>query len=60
MPLISALGKQRQVDLHKFQASLVYRISSRTVRATQRNPFLGGRRDKSFPKQSTSLRISLS
>jgi hypothetical protein len=31
MPLIPALGRQRQV-------SLVYRVSSRTARATQRNP----------------------
>jgi hypothetical protein len=37
MPLIPALGKQRQVD---FEVSLVYRVSSRTARATQRNPVL--------------------
>jgi hypothetical protein len=35
MPLIPALGRQRQVD---FEASLVYRVSSRTARATQRIP----------------------
>ena len=29
-PLISALGRQKQVDLCEFKASLVYRMSSRT------------------------------
>ena len=40
MTLIPALGRwrQRQVDLCEFKASLVYRVSSKTVRATQRNP----------------------
>ena len=38
MPLIPALRRQRQVDLCEFEASLVYRVSSRTARATQRNP----------------------
>ena len=37
MPLIPALGKQRQTDLQS-KASLVYRVSSRIARATQRNP----------------------
>ena len=38
MPLILALGKQRQVDLCKVKTSLVYTESSRTSEATQRNP----------------------
>jgi hypothetical protein len=38
MLLIPALGRQRQVDLCEFKASLVYRVSVRTVRAAQRNP----------------------
>jgi hypothetical protein len=38
MPLIPALGRQRQVDLYEFKASLVCRLSSRSARATQRNP----------------------
>jgi hypothetical protein len=38
MPLIPALGRQRQVDPCEFKAGLVYRASSRTARATQRNP----------------------
>jgi hypothetical protein len=34
VPLIPALGRQ----ISEFKASLVYRESSRTARATQRNP----------------------
>jgi hypothetical protein len=34
-PLIPALRRQRQVALYDFEASLVYRVSSRTARATQ-------------------------
>ena len=37
MPLIPALGRQRQ-GISEFEASLVYRVSYRTARATQRNP----------------------
>jgi hypothetical protein len=37
MPLIPALGRQRQADFW-FEASLVYRVSSRIARALQRNP----------------------
>jgi hypothetical protein len=37
MPLILALGRQRQA-MSEFEASLVYKVSSRTARATQRNP----------------------
>jgi hypothetical protein len=37
MPLIPALGRQRR-RISEFEASLVYRVSSRTARATQRNP----------------------
>jgi hypothetical protein len=36
-PLIPALGRQRRW-ISEFEASLVYRGSSRTARATQRNP----------------------
>ena len=38
MPLVPALGRQRQVGLCEFKAIMVYRASSRTARATQRNP----------------------
>jgi hypothetical protein len=34
VPSISALGKQKQVDVCEFEASLVYIVSSRTSRAT--------------------------
>ena len=38
MPLILALGRQKQVNLCEFEDSLVYRVSSRTgSKATQRN-----------------------
>jgi hypothetical protein len=37
MPLIPALGRQR---ISEFEASLVYKVSSRTARAIQRNPVL--------------------
>ena len=37
--LIPALGRQRQADFFEFKTNLVYRVSSRTARATQRNPF---------------------
>jgi hypothetical protein len=39
-PLIPALGKQRQ------EASLVYRVSSKTARAIQRNPVSKKRKNK--------------
>ena len=35
MPLIPALGRQRQADF-EFEASLVYKVSSRTARATEK------------------------
>jgi len=37
-PLIPALRRQRQADHCEFEASLVYRMSSRIAKATQRNP----------------------
>ena len=54
MPLIPALGRQRQEDLCEFEASLAYRGSSRTARAvTQRNSVL------KKPKQNkTKTKIS--
>jgi hypothetical protein len=36
MPLITALGSRGR-RISEFKASLVYRVSSRTARATQRN-----------------------
>jgi Sec-independent protein translocase protein TatA len=38
MPLIPALGRDRGRQISEFKASLVYKVSSRTARAIQRNP----------------------
>ena len=38
MLLIPALGRQRLTDLCEFKVSMVYRVSSRTAKDTQRNP----------------------
>ena len=38
MPLNPALERQKQAELCEFKTSLVYRASSGTARATQRNP----------------------
>jgi hypothetical protein len=35
MPLIPALGRQMQVDLHEFQASPEFTVSSRIATAIQ-------------------------
>ena len=35
---IPALGRQRQADIHEFEASLVYRASSKLARDTEKNP----------------------
>jgi hypothetical protein len=40
MPLIPVLGKPRQANLCELKASLVYRVSFRKARNTQRNPVL--------------------
>jgi len=37
--LIPVLGRQRQAT-SEFEASLVYRVSSRTIKATERDPVL--------------------
>jgi hypothetical protein len=43
----STLGRQRQVGrLCEFEASLVYRVSSRTARATQRNSVWKNKQNK--------------
>ena len=39
-PLILVLRRQKQVDLCEFKASLVYRVSSRTVRTVIQRNFL--------------------
>jgi hypothetical protein len=53
MPLIPALGRQRQA-ISEFEASLVYRVSSRTARTAQRNPV--SKRQKKIPKHKTKTK----
>jgi hypothetical protein len=40
MALIPTLGRQRQVDLCEFKASLIYKESSTTSKVTQRGSVL--------------------
>jgi hypothetical protein len=54
MPLIPAFMRQRQADFCKFEASLVYRPSSRPARATQRNPVSKNKKQKT-KRQSFSV-----
>ena len=52
MPLIPALGRQRQTDwISEFKASLVYIVSSRTAWATQRKPVLKNKQTKNQTKK---------
>ena len=56
MPLILALRRQRQADLHEFESSLVYRASSRTaMTVTQRNLVFKRTKNK---HQSTIILVS--
>jgi hypothetical protein len=47
--------KQRQVGLCEFEASLVYRVSSRIARATQRNPVLRKVQSKEKQKEGKNI-----
>jgi hypothetical protein len=40
------LGRQRQVDFCEFKTSIVYKLSFRTARGTQRNPVLKKKKTK--------------
>ena len=51
---ITAFVKQRQVGLCEFEARLVYRVSSRIARATQRNLVLGDVQSKEKQKEKHS------
>jgi hypothetical protein len=53
MRLISVLGRQRQAGF--FEASLIYRVSSRIARATQRNPV--SKQKKTKKKVSSSRAV---
>jgi hypothetical protein len=52
---IPAHRRQRQADLCEFKASLVYRVSSRTARGTQRN--LVSKKNKKTKKQKKPKRL---
>jgi hypothetical protein len=56
MPLTLALRKQRQVNLCEFEASLVYRVSFKTVRAsyTVRDPISKVNKNKQTPPPHNS------
>jgi hypothetical protein len=54
MPLIPVFGKQRQVDLSEFKTSLVYRMSFRRAKATQRNLLLKNKQTKKNIKSQFS------
>jgi hypothetical protein len=47
MSLIPVLRRQRQL-VSEFKASMIYRASSRTAGATQRNPGLGKQNKKTL------------
>jgi hypothetical protein len=51
MALILAPRSQRQEDICEFDASLVYKISYRTARATQRNPILKNQNEERRRKE---------
>ena len=51
MPLIPALGRERQVDLCEFEASLVYRTSSSTVSKATEKPYLEKQTNKKKNKK---------
>jgi hypothetical protein len=59
MPLIPALGRQRQEDLCEFKVSLICRVSSNTAKATQINLVLKnknrGWRNGSIPEALSSI-----
>ena len=51
IPLIPALGKQRQADFCEFKGTLAYRVSSNTANDTQRNPV--SKKSKKFKSKSS-------
>jgi hypothetical protein len=55
MPLIPAYRRQKQVDLWKYKASLVFRVSSRTAESTQRRIILKTKQNKT--KQNKKYRV---
>ena len=54
MPLIPALGRQ----ISEFEASLAYKVSSRTARDTQRNPVSKEPKNQKTKKKTQKLTIA--
>jgi hypothetical protein len=50
MPLIPALGRQSR-RISEFEASLIYKVSSRAARAIQRNPVSKNQKKKQTNKK---------
>ena len=60
MPLIPALGKQRQAELCEFKTSLVYKVSSRSAKAvTQRNPVSKNEKKNKEKKRNDCIMSSI-
>ena len=58
MPFTQVLGKQRQIDLCEFKDSLVYKVSSRTTKDTQRNPVSKKQKLKNKNKRNRVRKMS--
>ena len=58
-PLILVLLRQRQVALCEFEASLVYKASSRKARATQRNPVSKTQNQNSNNNNNNNKKVTL-
>jgi hypothetical protein len=56
--LVPALGKHKQVDLCEFEASLVYKASSRTAMATHRNTVSKRNKMHSYTEKSCVKNLS--
>jgi hypothetical protein len=65
MPVVPALKRQRQVDLHEFKASLVYRMSSvypghrETLSQTNKTKNYGAGKAVSTPQGQQNLEKAL-
>ena len=60
IPLILAFKRHRQMHLCEFEVSLVYRTSSRTARATQRDRVWKSRKQKKRKKNELTIALTSS